>query len=216
MIPYYEDDLVTLHLGDFRDYESEWASCDVLLTDPPYGVDYNSGAMREALPTSILGDKDTLERDTALATWGAEKPALVFGSWKVAKPALTKALLIWDTKGALGMGDLRIPWKPAHQEIYVLGNGPWRGTRSTDVLVCPPLQATAKNGRLHIHQKPVPLLIELAEATTGSIADPFAGSGSTAVAARQLGRRCVTVERDEATAEIAAKRLQRETAVTFA
>lgn len=109
------------------------------------------------------------------------------------------------------MGDLRIPWKPAHQEIYVLGDGPWKGARSADVLVCPPVQSTAKNGRLHIHQKPVPLLAELAEATTGVLADPFCGSGSTAVAARMLGRRCITVEIDEATAEIAAARLSRET-----
>lgn len=213
--PYYQDDLVTLYLGDFREVP-EWTAADVLLTDPPYGIDYDTGARRESLPTSIAGDKDTAARDDALTMWGTSKPALVFGSWRVQRPAATKALLVWDTKGALGMGDLRIPWKPAHQEIYVLGDGPWKGARSSDVLVCPPVQATAKNGRLHIHQKPVALLAELADATTGSIADPFCGSGSTAVAARQAGRRCISVEIDEATAEIAAQRLSRETSSALA
>jgi DNA modification methylase len=209
--PYYQDDLVTMFLGDCREI-SEWLEADALLTDPPYGIDYDTGAMRESLPTSILGDKDTTTRDAALALWGTTKPALVFGTWRVERPALTRSLLVWDTKGALGMGDLRIPWKPAHQEIYVLGDGPWKGPRSTDVLVCPPVQSTAKNGRLHIHQKPVALMAELANATTGVIADPFCGSGSTAVAARMLGRKCITVELDEATAEVAASRLARETA----
>lgn len=210
MDAYYQDDLVTLYLGDCLSM-SEWLDADALITDPPYGIDYNTGARRESLPTSIAGDKDTIVRDSALALWGRSKPALVFGTWRVERPAHTKALLVWDTKGALGMGDLRIPWKPAHQEVYVLGDGPWKGTRSTDVLVCPPVQSTAANGRLHIHQKPVALLAELAEATSGVIADPFCGSGSTAVAARMLGRKCITVEVDEATAEIAALRLSRET-----
>jgi site-specific DNA-methyltransferase (adenine-specific) len=209
--PYYQDDLVTLYLGDCREIR-DWLDADVLLTDPPYGVDYDTGARRDTLPTSIAGDKDTAARDDALTMWGQTRPALVFGSWRVERPAATKALLVWDTKGALGMGDLRIPWKPAHQEIYVLGDGPWKGKRSSDVLVCPPVQSTASNGRLHIHQKPIALLAELAEATTGVIADPFCGSGSTAVAARMLGRKCITVEVDEATAEIAAARLARETA----
>jgi site-specific DNA-methyltransferase (adenine-specific) len=211
MKPYYQDDLVTLYLGDCREV-SEWLQADVLLTDPPYGIDYNTGAQRESLPTSIAGDKDTTVRDAALTAWGTEKPALVFGTWRVQRPALTKSLLVWDTKGALGMGDLSIPWKPSHQEIYVLGNGPWKGSRSSDVLVCPPVQSTARNGRLHIHQKPIALMAELAESTTGTIADPFCGSGSTAVAARILDRKCITVEVDEATAEIAANRFARETA----
>lgn len=208
--PYYADDLVTLYLGDGLT-KLQWTDADVLITDPPYGGSYRSNSRRAATtPREITGDTDTTARDRALALWGAVKPALIFGSWRQPRPTRTKMLLVWDTKGALGMGDLSIPWKPAHQEIYVLG-GPFTGPRTSDLLVCPPVQATAANGRLHINQKPVPLMHELIAKTTGVIADPFAGSGSTLVAARQMGRSAVGVEIDEQHAETIAKRLERET-----
>lgn len=206
---YYQDDHVTLHHGDCLE-ALDWAEADVLVTDPPYGVDYQSGARRETLAASILNDKDTIHRDSVLELWGS-KPALVFGSWKIARPAATKALLIWDTKGALGMGDLRIPWKPSHQEVYVLGDGPWQGKRDTDVLSIAPVQSMGTNGRVHPHQKPIALMDTLIAKTVGAvIADPFAGSGSTLVSAKAMGRKAIGVEMDEAYCEIIAKRLSQE------
>ncbi len=206
MKPYYEDDMVTLYHGDCLEVD-EWLSASVLIFDPPYGVDYNSGSRREKLAASILNDKDTIVRDDALTAWGDSKPALVFGSWKIARPAATKTRLIWDTKGALGMGDLRIPWKPADQEIYVLGDGPWQGKRTNNVLSFAPVQSMAKNGRLHPHEKPVRLMAELIAKTFGTVADPTAGSGSTLVAAKMLGRKSIGVELDERYCEDIAKRL---------
>jgi site-specific DNA-methyltransferase (adenine-specific) len=207
---YYQDGAVTLYHGDCLTDHREWLGADALVMDPPYGVDYQSGARRDTLKASILNDTDTIYRDAALEAWG-DRPALVFGSWKIPRPAETNTLLVWDTKGALGMGDLRIPWKPAHQEIYVIGSGPWQGKRDTDVLSYAPVQATAKNGRLHPHQKPIPLMEALIAKTVGEvIADPFAGSGSTLVAAKALGRRAIGVELDEADCEKAAKRLSQE------
>ncbi|MDR6172626.1 site-specific DNA-methyltransferase [Curtobacterium sp. SORGH_AS_0776] len=205
MKPYYEDDLVTLYHGDCLEIDM-WATADTLVTDPPYGVDYDSGRQRDKLAKSILNDKDTSFGDGVLSLWG-DKPALVFGSWKIQRPAHTKALLIWDTKGALGMGDLRIPWKPSHQEIYVLGSGKWQGERGSDVISVAPVQSMAKNGRVHPHQKPLRLMDELIAKTVGSIADPFAGSGSTLISAQRMGRRAIGVELDEAYCEKAAIRL---------
>ena len=205
---YYQDESVTLYHGRCEEIP-EWQAMDTLVTDPPYGVDYQSGSRRDTLAASILNDKDTSVRDYMLSVWG-DKPALVFGSWKIQRPKATKALLIWDTKGALGMGDLRIPWKPSHQEIYVLGDGPWQGRRTTDVLSYAPVQSMATNGRLHPHQKPIPLMEALIAKTVGSIADPSAGSGSTLVAAKALGQKSVGVELDERYCEIIAKRCQQE------
>lgn len=213
MKPYYQDDLVTLYHGDCLEQDA-WANADVLVTDPPYGVDYNSGFRREKLAKSILNDKDTTFRDGVLTRWG-DKPALVFGSWKIQRPAHTKALLIWDTKGALGMGDLRIPWKPSHQEIYVLGSGKWQGERGSDVISVAPVQSMAKNGRVHPHQKPLRLMDELISKTVGSIADPFAGSGSTLISAQRMGRRAIGVELDEAYCEKAAIRLSQHQTLNF-
>lgn len=208
MKPYYSDDLVTLYHGDVRE-AGEWLGADVLVTDPPYGIDYRSGSSRVDLPRSIAGDWDTRLRDFALEVWG-DGPALVFGTWRARRPHGVRMLLVWDTKGALGMGDLSLPWKPSHQEIYVLGSG-FSGPRTTDVLVCAPVDSLSTRGpasRVHPHQKPTALLAQLIQkCPPGVVADPFAGSGSTLVAAKQLGRRAIGVEVDEAYCEIAAKRL---------
>ncbi|UVG35050.1 DNA methyltransferase [Gordonia phage ViaConlectus] len=209
MDPYYSDNLVTLYHGDCLDID-EWLTADVLVTDPPYGIDYQSGRPRAELAASILGDKDTAVRDTALAAWG-DRPALVFGTWRIPRPTGTHTRLIWDTKGALGMGDLSVPWKPSDQEIYVLGKG-FTGRRDSNVLTCAPVQAMARNGRLHPHEKPTALLARLiAKCPTGTIADPFAGSGSTLVAAHEANRQAIGVELDERYCEIIATRLSNQT-----
>lgn len=206
MSPYYQDESATLYHGDCLALD-DWAAGDVMLTDPPYGIAYRSNYRRDTLARSIIGDDDTSLRDAVLATW-APRPALVFGSWRKPRPADTRALLIWDTKGALGMGAMDLPWKPSHQEVYVLGKG-FAGPRSTDVLTCPPVQAAANKGRVHPHEKPTPLLAALIrKCPPGVVVDPFAGSGSTLVAAKQEGRRAIGVEVDERYCEVAAKRLQ--------
>lgn len=67
--------------------------------------------------------------------------------------------------------------------------------------------------RLHTTQKPEPLMSELVSLFTDPgdvILDAFLGSGTTAAAAKRLGRKCIGIERDEKYCEIAAKRLQQE------
>lgn len=212
--PYYEDEKVTLHHGDCLSLLPAWAErADVLVTDPPYGLAYTSNRPRRTLAPSIAGDLDTTVRDAALFAWhGADpvampRPALVFGTWRRERPPAVRQVLIWDTKGALGMGALDLPWKPSHQEIYVIGRG-FKGRRSSDVLTCAPVQSLGYNGRTHPHEKPVDLLSRLIDkCPPGVIADPFAGSGTTLVAAKKLGRRAIGVEIDERYCEIAAKRL---------
>jgi hypothetical protein len=203
--PYYESDGIALYHGDCREVGA-WQSATVLLTDPPYGIGYASNRPA-SLPRSIHGDADTELRDWVITTWG-DKPALVFGSWRRPRPTGTRMLLIWDTKGALGMGDLSLPWKPAHQEVYVLGSG-FQGRRDTDVLSYPPVQSMAVNGRTHPHEKPVDLLQALlAKCPDGAVADPCAGTCATLVAAKNLGRQAVGVEIEERYCETGARRLE--------
>lgn len=209
MKPYYQDDLVKLYHGDCLEI-TDWLEADVLVTDPPYGIDYQSGSRREVLAASIKGDKDTSLRDRAVEMWDG-RPALLFGSWRAPRPEGTHTRLIWDTKGALGMGDLRVPWKPSDQEIYVLGQG-FTGRRDSNVLTCAPVQSMATNGRLHPHEKPTALLERLlVKCPPGVVADPFAGSGSTLVAASNQGRRAIGVELEESYCELIAKRLSNRT-----
>lgn len=206
MTPYYDDGCVVLYHADCLTHDDWTTTASVMVTDPPYGIRYKSGQYG-TLPRSIEGDDDTTTRDRALLMWGLGRPAVMFGTWRRPRPAATRAVLVWDTGGALGMGALDLPWKPSHQEVYVIGQG-FVGRRSSDVLHYPPVQSTAANGRVHPHEKPVALMKALiAKCPPGMVVDPFAGSGSTLVAAKASGRCAVGVELDEAYCELAARRL---------
>jgi hypothetical protein len=211
--PYYQDDLVTLYHGDCHEITG-WLEADVLVTDPPYGYSHRSGGGPRGNAswrnTEIANDADTGARDYALGLWGA-RPALVFGSWKRPRPAVTRAVLIWDKGGHAGMGDLSIPWKPNFEEVYVLGSG-FAGARDSGVLSGHHVAANEAAGRTHPHEKPISLMATLiSKCPPGAIADPFAGSGTTLAAAKFEGRQAIGVELDERYCEIAAKRLAQDT-----
>lgn len=96
--------------------------------------------------------------------------------------------------------------------IYLIG--PWPsglGGRSSLLRTGAALQGTGHgtSGRYgHPHAKPVDVMEQLISACPpGTIADPFAGSGSTLVAARNLGRPAIGIEIDERYCERAARRL---------
>jgi DNA modification methylase len=210
--PYYEDDLVRLYHGDCREV-TEWLGADVLVTDPPYGMAYESNMNRDRrnakVGRSVANDKTPEIRDAILQAWG-ERPALVFGTWRVERPALTKALLIWHKLGAGGMGDLSIPWLPTHEDVYVLGKG-FVGKRSDAVLSVPPLMSGDRGRPDHPTPKPIALMERLIEkCPPGVIADPFAGSGSSLIAARNQGRRAIGVELEERYCEMTARRLSQQ------
>lgn len=208
MEPYYRDESVTLYHGDFRGVDA-WLKADVLVTDPPYGMAYESNRNRDKrnakVGRPIAGDTDLTARTDCLAMWG-DRPALVFGTWRVERPAATKALLVWHKVGAGGMGDLSMPWLPSHEEVYVLGSG-FTGKRSESVLAVKALMSNDANRPNHPTPKPVPLMAQLVAKTVGVVADPFAGSGSTLVAAKQLGRKAIGVELEERYCEVIASRL---------
>lgn len=199
----------TLYLADCREVLPLLSAVDAVVTDPPYGIGYESGYATAALWSAgdtIAGDKTTAARDF-IAEWSAGKPSLFFGSWRAPRPPNTRTVLVWDKGGALGMGALDIPWKPDHEEIYVLGKG-FIGTRdSGSVLRCPPVQSMAKNGRLHPTEKPVALMERLIAKVPGTILDPFMGSGSTGVACMKLGRRFIGIECEPKYFDIARKRI---------
>lgn len=207
---YYQDDLVTLYHGDCLTEHREWMDADVLVSDVPYGMALRSGRGGAFDDCEIAGDGDTSVRDDALKAWGP-RPALVFGRWSVARPPGTRAVLTWEKGEHVGMGDLSIPWKPNTEEIYVLGSG-FTGRRTGSVIKSLAIAGTVgqagKGTRHHPTQKPVSLMESLiTKCPPGIIADPFAGSGSTLIAARNLGRKAIGVELDERYCEVIAKRL---------
>lgn len=207
---YYQDENVTLYHGDCLSEHREWLAADVLVTDPPYGIAYESNLNRNKknikMGRPVANDATANARDSALIEWG-NKPAIVFGRWDVARPAATRARLIWDKGNTVGMGDLSMPWGRSEEEIYVLGRG-FAGKREGNVIRSQMLMSADRARPDHPTPKPVGLMEKLvSKCPPGLIADPFAGSGATLYAARNLGRECIGVELEERYCEIIANRL---------
>jgi len=216
MDPYYSDGTVTLWHGDCREIDA-WLTADVLVTDPPYGIAYKRGWLagrhNPSRHAGIEGDADTSVRDAALTSWGGSRPALVFGSMRAAYPAGWRKALVFG-KPTVGCGLLgqRDPWLSNWEPIFVLGDWPDQTPTRSAVLSTRSLSASGWSGYTtraqHAHAKPLDVMEELVDACPpGVIADPFAGSGSTLIAARNLGRRAIGVEVDERYCEVIARRL---------
>jgi len=200
-VMYYQDSHCTIYHGDCLDIIPHLEPVDLVLTDPPYGVEYSSSWENKFKGVNIHGDGSTGARDAALSMHHG--PALVFGSWKQPRPVTTKTVLTWD-KGTVGMGDLSLPWFPCTEEIYVIGSG-WTGTRTSAVM-----RHVVRN-TYHPTEKPVPLIKELlVKSTAQTILDPFMGSGTTLVAAKELGRKAIGIEISKEYCDIAVKRLRQE------
>lgn len=200
---------VEIWLGDCREVLPLLGKIDAVVTDPPYGIAYQSGHATDRLwaaGRSITNDDDNSVRDEVLGKF--ECAILAFGTRKVPLPPRTRQVLIWDKQGALGMGALDLPWKPAHEEIYVLGKGFVGGRNWHSVILHPPTQAMACNGRTHPTEKPVGLMKMLIKwCPAGVILDPFMGSGTTGVAAVKLGRRFIGIEIEPKYYELAKRRI---------
>lgn len=210
MDPYYRDDLVTLYLGDCRTI-TPWLAGDVLITDPPYGIGYQSHFRRVTAKERIAEDQSTAARDAALAMWG-DRPAAVFGTWKQPPPTHRTGTLVWDKSDGTGpgMGDLTLAFGTSHEDIYLLGRWPLQPGRRrlATVLRTTAGMATYTTRVGHPTPKPLGLMERIIDAAPpGVVVDPFAGSGSTLIAARNLGRRAVGVELVERFAELTAQRL---------
>lgn len=211
--PYYDDGQCVIYHADCRDVLEAMHpdEADILVTDPPYGMSFITGTGRKDgwqsrwAGVPIAGDDSTALRDEVLAWWGA-RPALVFGSWKCARPKMVREVLVWDKVVSTGMGALDVPWRPSWEAIYVIGHG-FIGRRSHGVLRYP-LPTLAPERRLHPTVKPLKLMQALvAKCPPGLVLDPFMGTGTTVVAAKRLGRRAIGIEIEERYCEIAAKRL---------
>lgn len=211
--PYYSDDKVTLYHGDCREIDA-WESANVLITDPPYGISWTkyakSGRFGVAKPgDAIANDSTTAARDYALGQWGSTKPAVVFGAPHLAPPRGTKQTLVWRKPVESGFMGAVGGWRRDWEAIYLLDNWPATPAARSGVLETKRSMSSYLDGS-HPHAKPVDLMAALIQTTAGLIAEPFAGSGSTLVAAKQLGRRAIGVELDEAHCETIARRLSQD------
>ena len=218
MKPYYQDDFVTLYHGDCLEISDWWANADVLVTDPPYGIGWEQ---RDYLHTTrtpgdrgrahegIKNDGDTSTRDAALALWG-ERPALVFGAIEAPFPKLSRRVLVWKKPNDAGLFG-SIIWRKDWEPIFMCGKWKQSPAKHSSVITTNYGSHRQYAQGVHPHAKPLDILEDLiSKCPPGVVADPFAGSGSTLVAAKRLGRRAIGIELEEKYCEIAAQRLSQD------
>jgi site-specific DNA-methyltransferase (adenine-specific) len=218
--PYYDAGGVTIYHGDSSVVMGLMSvgSVDLILTDPPYGIAFQSAwrIERQRLAT-IAGDSGIDTRWLAFAKELVKPGGAVYvftrwdvlGAWHAALEA--KSCIVWD-RMVHGLGDLQGAYAPQHDQCLFLpiGKHRFRRGRPKDVIRC---QRVDPEKLLHPAEKPEPLLAELIQNSSDPehlILDPFMGSGTTLVAAKNLGRRAIGIEIEERYCEIAAKRLAQE------
>ncbi len=197
----------------------EAGTIDAIITDPPYGIDYQSSWCEKKKPK--------IANDTRPFIWFLHDAyrvlkdpgcALIFCRWDVqnifkdameAAGLTIKSQVIWDREGH-GMGDLTGSFAPQHDVIWFGTKGDYKfpGKRPTSVI-----RSTRINGEAlcHPNEKPVELMADLIASTVpkgGVVLDPFAGSGSTGVAALKIEREFIGIELDRNHYETAYRRLR--------
>jgi len=219
--PYYEKRGITIYHGDCREVlpQLKAGSCDLIVTDPPYGQRWQSGCRRLKFAVMKGDDDPRLGAEVtalALRVLRGHRHLYVFGRHDFSALNLTTPVeLIWD-KMLTGLSHSHGAWSKSHEVISFavkvapgekLGNSiPARLRRGTV------LRYRRLNGSQvrHPAEKPVGLLRELIESSSRMgemVLDYFAGVGSTLVAAALEGRRAVGIEIEERWCEVAAKRL---------
>lgn len=214
MTLHYSDHAVDLYLGDCREHTA-WLDADILITDPPFGIAWRrnlNNARKSSAHPGIANDHNTEARDTAHAMWGGDRPAIIFGSFNAPAPAHVRQVLVFAKPGDAGVVGSTTGFRRDIEAIYLCGPWPRRNAHRSSVIATRATNAGSPNsaaGRYgHPHAKPLDVMETLIGACPpGVIADPFAGTGSTLVAARNLGRKAIGVELDPTHARTAARRL---------
>lgn len=211
--PYYEDETCVLYCGDCREIAPSLVF-HAVITDPPYGIGYvsthNSSHLtgkwarwaRDDNFAGIAGDDQPFDPSPWLGPWPT---ALCGANYFADKLPPTSCWVVWDKRDGISpnhQADCELVWtnfrKPSR--IYRhLWSGLLRAGREN----------VARTGKLHPHQKPEGLMefLLLYGEVEGIVLDPFAGSGSTLVAAKRLGRKAIGIELDEQYCEVIVRRL---------
>jgi len=194
------------------------ASVDLILTDPPYLVNYRSSDGRR-----VPSDTDDRWLKPAFAeafrVLTPDRFCVCFYGWSKAD----KFLAAWREAGLRPVGHLVFQKSYAsstrflryhHEQAYLLAKG---RPKPPSCPIADVLRLRYTGNRLHPTQKAVSALEPLISSFSAAgevVLDPFCGSGSTLVAAHSLGRRFLGIELDENYHAIATRRLNEETTTT--
>lgn len=196
----------TLYLGDCMEILPTLGKVDAVITDPPYGMSFQSN--HRLVKHLAIANDETADLACEVVRWAIEAAShsvYAFGRWDnctdYPKP---KSLVTW-VKNNWSMGDLN--HEHARQtEVAFFYAGPehrFPKGRPTDVIAHP-----RTRNEFHPTEKPVGLMAAFVGWTEGGICDPFMGSGTTGVAAMQAGRAFIGIEREPKYFDIACKRIE--------
>jgi len=205
-MPYYDADGITLYCGDCREILPLFPakSFDLVLTDPPYGIDYDTshkkyknGIAREKIENDATEfDASHLSRIGRAILWG--------GNCFFSSLPPSSAWLCWCKTARddanIRQSDIELAWTNCigrSRIFHHLWIGAYKESESG---------IRAK----HPTQKPIALMkwcIELVK-DVNVVFDPYCGSGTTLVAAKQLGRKAVGIEISQRYCDIAIERLK--------
>lgn len=236
MKPYYEDGSVAIYHGDTLSVMDELsiASVAAIVTDPPYSSGNLPESMKQKAPARLRGwqwqDKvmETDQLSTLGFIWlmrevlvsarswmpdgGSVLCFIDWRNWGNLVGAIESAgyrvnnMVVWD-KQSIGMGN---GFRNQHELIVYAS----KGTPTVYAHDVPNVIACARpDNDLHQSPKPVSLLgrmLPVVSERGDLILDPFMGSGSTLVAAKELGRKAIGIEIEEKYCEIAATRCGQE------
>lgn len=220
---FFASDGIKIYHGDCRDVLTQLSdeSVDLLLTDPPYGISYETAwrSRKDKLRKPIANDNSLAAIAEAwpscLRVLRNDRHWYVFASPRMIAGMIPiigncKHTIAWD-KGDRGtVGDLECGFGEAWEAILygMKGRRPLNGKRPRTVIRH---DWSSTMDPLHPTVKPVPLLrnLILMSTNTGEVVlDPFMGSGTTLRAAKDCGRQAIGIECDERYCEIAAKRME--------
>lgn len=193
--PYYQDDAVTIYHGDCREIVPQLGRFDLLLTDPPYGIGINK-SHRLSVSRGFGGETwDDEAPDITPLLPVASKRIVWGGNYFPLSP--TRCFLVWDKQNdGRDFADCEMAWTDIDAVARIFRRRPMN----------------MDGGKVHPTQKPLALMlwcIGLA-GDVQTILDPFAGSGTTGRAAKDLGKQATLIEREERYCEIAASRMAQE------
>jgi DNA modification methylase len=201
----------TLYLGDCRDILPTLGKVDAVVTDPPYGIKEAAGKSASRHGPASLGKKyvrdygveswdDKTADDEVYAAIGLAKHSIVFGGNYYNLPP-TSCWLVWDKLNqGTDFADCELAWtnlKKAVRKFELLWSGCIRAERDIP--------------REHPTQKPLGVMkwcISHLPANAETILDPFMGSGTTGVAAVEMGKSFIGIEREAKYFEIACRRIE--------
>lgn len=212
--PYYQDQAVTIYHGDCREIVPELAGIDLVLTDPPY-LAKNIGASRKpGLENGNLTPEKYREFCQAWFSACKEKTErIVFtpGVRHIWNYPEANWSLCWNKPGSVSFNAFGgfNGWEP----ILIYGKLP-RGCRvSLDVLTYTPNNFGKAIESAHPCPRHYPLwqkVLGMISLEGETVLDPFVGSGTTLLAAKESKRKAIGIEFEEKYCELAARRLAQE------